>query len=611
MIARLTWRFWLVLAAVAGFTTATAVWIGDRAGAPDPVLPGQADPGEGSERCVQCHAGQTPPDSVHTALPCVSCHLGDPAALTEEAAHTGLEREPGALDSAAQTCGQCHPRELSHVRSSLMTTGSGIIAGDRFGFGLPTDEGHQRLAEVLADESPAPVDDHLRRLCAGCHLGTREANRDDAIRSPGSGCSACHLGPGPAPGTSNASSRGHPEISAVPSDARCFGCHSRSARVSLSYQGLAEVKGHPCPSPERLPDGRPVCRIEADVHHSAGLSCVDCHLHTEVMGDGTPRRRQHAQLELACEDCHGPTTRTTTWGRARTELVADILRLRGEARPDDEAVRVARRGTPLWNLRPRAPAQAGGAVEWWLQPKAGGQARRTPPTPEDANHRLAGHERLTCASCHSGWAPVCADCHTAAVPEASQWDFGRSAEAPGAWRETSERFAWGPPALGVVANEKIAPAIPGMVMTLDGSKVGGPRRDLRAYAVLDPHTTRAAGRSCASCHRDAWSLGLGAGRLVFGPEAVRFEPAHPGPDGLASDRWTTLLAASPGTSSRPEVRSLDAMEQRRVLAVGSCVVCHADASDDVYGISGRGDFRKALAEQTTGSCPGYPPPALE
>ena len=72
-----------------------------------------------------------------------------------------------------------------------------------------------------------------------------------------------------------------------------------------------------------------------------------------------------------------------------------------------------------------------------------------------------------------------------------------------------------------------------------------------------------------------------------------------------------MLAASPGTSSRPEVRSLDAMEQRRVLAVGSCVVCHADASDDVYGISGRGDFRKALAEQATGSCPGYPPPALE
>lgn len=80
----------------------------------------------------------------------------------------------------------------------------------------------------------------------------------------------------------------HPALTARVSDARCFGCHSRSGRISLSYAGLAEVDGSTEPDAKaglRLPDGRPIARLPADVHYLAGMSCIDCHTSIGLMGD--------------------------------------------------------------------------------------------------------------------------------------------------------------------------------------------------------------------------------------------------------------------------------------------------------------------------------------
>jgi hypothetical protein len=72
------------------------------------------------ERCVTCHdrPGESP-GGAHAAqaLGCEPCHLGNPLAFDEDRAHEGLEREPGALDNVARTCGRqgCHPREVSQI----------------------------------------------------------------------------------------------------------------------------------------------------------------------------------------------------------------------------------------------------------------------------------------------------------------------------------------------------------------------------------------------------------------------------------------------------------------------------------------------------------------
>ena len=537
------------------------------------------------ERCVTCHVRpEEDPGGAHasTAVGCSSCHLGNAFAFDKARAHAGMEPEPGALRSVARTCGRpgCHVREAQRVATSLMARASGIVSVDRWAFGeIVEPRGAATMSETLARKNPSPAERHVAKLCGGCHLHALRGNRDDAIHGNGSGCSACHVArklPGAVP-------RPHPPVDARVTDDRCLGCHSRSGRIALTYEGLYEVEklqAGPCgDAATTLHDGRPACRAEADVHRLAGLSCVDCHLHTDLMGDGHEREHEEEQVEVTCEACHGPVPDggETTWGEVTDPISRDLLRQRGETRPGEERVRLGRRGTPLWNLR---PSGAG----WVTLRKGQGVALATKPTPADANHRLRGHERLACSSCHAAWAPTCSTCHTAFEADGKQWDFARAAETPGRWIESSHGYAARAPALAVRPDGRIAPAMPGMVMDLDATSAGGPKRSLRLYASLDPHSTGKKARDCASCHLSSWALGLGTGTLdLSGPEPS-FRPATPAAEDprMASDAWTHLDAGQPGVGTRVGLRSLDAVELRKTLAAGVCLPCHKVASDPVY-----------------------------
>ncbi|RME26072.1 MAG: hypothetical protein D6798_07455 [Deltaproteobacteria bacterium] len=528
--------------------------------------------------CLSCHAAEEGPGGRHAAaaLGCSRCHLGDPTATVADRAHVGLEREPGALDTAARTCGQagCHADHLARVEGSMMATASGIIAVDRFAFGeQAVPDGHQAMVELLADPDPSPAEDHLRHLCAGCHLHTRKDNRDDAVQGTGSGCSACHSAS--RPGRFDA----HPTVDLVVPDDRCLGCHSRSGRISLSYAGLSEVRGRDCADPVELHDGRPGCRQPADLHHDAGLACTDCHLHTELMGDGRRTAHEEDATELRCESCHGPDAPETTWAEVEDAPSRRLLRQHGEQRPPTERVRTGRRGTPVWNLRPTAEG-------WALTPKSGGEARIVPQTPTDDDHARPGHARLRCSACHTRWVPSCPDCHTAYDPDGTQWDFAAAAETPGRWVETGVHFGWSQPALGVRADGTIGPMMPGMLWSLDATGAGGPRLQARRFAAAEPHTTTRSAWGCTDCHASPTALGLGSGTLDL--EHLAFTPTRSSPDGIAVDGWTRLAPAQPGASTRQGARSLSAEEQRRVLRVGLCLPCH-DGDSAVFT-----DIRAAL-----------------
>ena len=553
--------------------------------------------------CAACHADASEgPGGVHGALTCDLCHLGGPGADDEVEAHAGMELEAGALDTVGRTCGraECHAREAERVLGSTMATGRGLVAVDRWFFGeLLHPDGEQTIGDVLATSAPSPGEDHLRRLCLGCHLGTRRDNRDDAVTGAGSGCSACHSLSHPGPG------RPHPAIAGVPVDGFCFGCHSRSGRISLSYGGLAEVRGaglQGCEVTQELPDGRTACRQERDLHNAAGLACVDCHLHSELMGDGTSWSHQERATEITCQACHGPGASQTTWSAVDDPITTSILGLHKEPRRPEEQVRLGERGTPLWNLRPASelvPTATGQSSDppegWILLRKLDGSQLPVPQTSDGPHHALKGHERVTCDACHAAWAPACADCHTRFEPEGEQWDFGAAAVRPGAWVETAEHFGVAPPALAV-HGDRIVPAMPGMVARLELD----PPTDHRLYARAAPHTT-GPGRSCASCHAEPWSLGLGAGALsieqgAVDPEVV-FVPATPleGRQTLPPDAWVQLFPPRPGQGTRSDLRSLDATEQRRLLQVAACLPCHAAANDPVYA-----DFSASLQRRRAG-----------
>jgi hypothetical protein len=475
-----------------------------------------------TERCLTCHVRESEdPGGAHarSALGCASCHLGNPLAFDKERAHERLEREPGALSTVGATCGRegCHPREAARVSSSPMARASGIVSVDRFAFGeIPAPDGTTTMADVLAAPHPTPAESHLRKLCAGCHLGTRRANRDDAIRGSGSGCASCHVPPRRPGG----SPRPHPAVDARVPDDRCLGCHSRSGRIALSYQGLAEIEPHqlrgdaaPCAAPTALDDGRPACRVAPDVHQAAGISCTDCHLHTELMGDGTIRPHKEEQVEVTCEACHGPVGKDgeRSWGAVEDEISRGILRVRKIERPPEVRARLGQRGTPIWNLLRISSLSSSFSSSssslslfpssWTLIRKLDGVVLPVKQTPADANHLRKGHERLTCSSCHAAWAPTCTTCHTGFDARKKQWDFATEKEETGAWVERSEGFSWAPPLLGVRADGKIVPAVPGMILDIDATAAGGRSSALRLLAPLEPHTTGRRARTCRSCHQ--------------------------------------------------------------------------------------------------------------
>ena len=553
-----------------------------------------------TERCLKCHPALTEgPSGAHApeALGCSPCHLGNPLAYDKERAHRGLEREPGALDTVERTCGQvgCHPDTSHRVRNTLMTTAAGLVAVDRWAFGeleRPTDT--QTMAEVLTSTTPTPAEDHLSKLCGGCHLGTRRNNRDDAIQAVGSGCSACHIlsGGGKALGR-------HPAVEVRASDTQCFGCHSRSGRLSLSYVGWYEVsgeQGRDCKETERLPDGRTVCVTEPDVHAKAGMSCIDCHLHTELMGDAARYNHKEDQVEVACESCHGPVDGRleSPWGVAEDAVSRRILSARGLPLRLAEPVRTGLRGTPLWNV---FQVDEG----WFLRGKVDDRIQAIGQTPADADHTMPGHLRLSCTACHSTAAPTCPTCHTGFAPEKVQWSFALGRPTLGAWTEENQGQGWAEPTLAVF-REKVVSAVPGMLMSLDSSD--GAHVDTQLFAPLDPHATTRRSRTCVSCHRSANALGLGPGRLVLGLSGPDFRLDADAHKGVVAGVWTQLGAQKPGSCTREDCRSLNSEEQARVLKVGLCIDCHTAATDALYS-----DFSAALERLEQGTSCALPSPS--
>jgi hypothetical protein len=541
----------LVLVAAIGAVTA-GLREAHRAGA---VGSGRDQAGGHMERCLVCHdVEEESPGGVHAAdaLGCSSCHLGNPLALDADRAHVGLEREPGALSTVARTCGRegCHEREAALVVPSLMATARGIVAVDRWAFGeAPVPDGSTGVAEVLGSAQPTPAEDHLSRLCTGCHLGTRAVNRDDAQRGA-SGCAACHSEP-----ALESSGSPHVPVDAHVPDSRCLGCHSRSARISLAYQGLAEVRPKETGVDATLLfDGRLGRHLPADVHSEAGLGCVDCHPYPDLMGDGHLYAHQEEQVAVSCESCHEAADAfdVVASSEMTDPITRDLLRLRGQDLPATELLRTTRDGVVLWTVQ-----GSSSGVSWSQVSKGDGVKHSIKPVPDDAEHDLEGHEALSCQACHSAWIPWCGDCHTAFDPTSEQWDFGRAALSPGAWVESASRFGVEEPALAL-RRDRVVPAAPGMVMSLQAGAAGGQSLDRRWYAAWDPHTTRKEARTCDGCHRSAHALGLG-------------DPA-----------WTTRQAGEPAAGTRTDLRSFANAELERILRAGACTPCHDRADDAIY-----------------------------
>ncbi len=504
-----------------------------------------------ADGCLFCHpvqGGVFAPGHDFGSHSCTPCHRGDGRAENETDAHLELIAFPGNLASATESCSSCHSQQVTAVQSSFMATGKGIVDITRRVFGEQSKDQND-----FSSLGHSPADSLLRKLCASCHLGHRKtARRLDSPRR-GGGCLACHL---------NAYPKGsHPRLTIRIDDQRCLGCHSRSGRVSLNYIGLAEVEAVAWQRPGvsdllHLDDGRLMQRKEPDLHHRAGMACIDCHTGQGLMGSAERLHYAREAVDIQCTDCHRNNQARVQFKDWPQTYTSYAIRLPFTAEPDQPFLTTERKGTILWNV------EVDGEQLWLHRKLSNGRIK----IPQYASTHLLTeeHARLSCDACHSRWAPQCYGCHIEFDPDSRQWDHQLQQPTRGRWREHRWGVESNEPALGMTAEGRIHPFVPGMILSIEHPQWERPRFH-RLFAALSPHTTGKA-RDCTSCHRSSRTLGLGEGQLLHCEDGWRFIPKRPAlQDGLPADAWTALSRESAGTSIRKGDRSLLKEEILRIL----------------------------------------------
>jgi len=490
-----------------------------------------------------------------------------------------------------------------------------------------------------------PGDLQAGPMLARAGVDTRTATLPLILGRP-EGCMACHLKyspeteaalaayvpeapdwnadgspPVPPPPSGKPLPKLHPRLSVQADGSHCFGCHSRSSRIATSYEGWHEMRHDPSAAElearptqyRQLDDTRFFARKSADVHHTAGLDCIDCHTALEVMGSGQPVAHKAQALRVRCQDCHArPGSPLSGLDVAAIDPESrKILTLRGWTVPPGERVGATRSGDTLLNVT--VDAQGRGQ----LRRKADGRSASLKPQ-LGVCAQGGGHERLSCSSCHTAWAPSCTSCHTSFDPKSEGHDHLAAKFVQGEWLESSVDFESGPPTLGVrIASglgerggELVDTFVPGMILTIDRNMLPGRPPDTvfrRLFAPMAAHTTQRQARACTSCHSDPVALGYGKGRLSFEASGRRtgvwhFTPAEPPSpqDGLPADAWTGFLAERSGmASTQAGARPFTVAEQRRILTVGACLTCH-EGDSAVMRASVR-DF-PALLRRRTAQC---------
>ncbi|GAB4313443.1 MAG: hypothetical protein Kow00127_04470 [Bacteroidales bacterium] len=556
------------------------------------------------EGCLACHQEMQgfSPSHDPMATGCQSCHGGNAYSGNKNRAHSDLKRVPGNLEDAEQSCGttDCHPGITERVRKSLMTTNAGIVKTDRWAFGADTT---YYQTHHIAHLGRSGADLHLRNLCSKCHLGRTKVSPapiDESQR--GGGCIACHLSYSDTAGyqlalyqafrgTDSLLPQFHPKIGLPETNEACFGCHSRSGRISLSYEGWHETLLEERDTPDTgsfrvLNDGRVLTAMPADIHHKAALLCVDCHDATEVMGNGEHYSRQSEALRIQCTDCHREKVLSTGKAGRLGQEESKIYRLRGFEHPKEDIVTRQKDEQPLINVL----ATDTGI---YLIGKQSGEIHPVkPPAPVCTNKTV--HSRLTCDACHTGWAPQCIGCHNRFEPETPGYDLLDDHPVKGSWVEFTGLFLAEQPTLGVMdtGTGSIVPAIPGMIMTIDPSDTLNKKQFLRLFSPAVPHTTQAKGRGCASCHLNPLAVGYGRGNLTAkalnnGYEwffSAQFADSEY--DDLPEDAWTGFPGNAkdlhnPPFSTHPTFRPFNTEEQEAILRFGACLLCHDEESEVV------------------------------
>lgn len=558
---------------------------------------------------------------------CDACHLGNPKTINKDLAHKGMIIIPGNLSDAVETCGKtgCHPGIPERINNSLMNTMSGVISVNRYAFNeIDKPEGFFNVKALTHSNA----DDHNRNLCASCHLGNEKKDLGPVTElSRGGGCNACHLNYSDAAATQldiylkslnrrQISDKNkieppkiHPQLNLRISDQHCFGCHSRSGRISTNYEGWYEtlysrddVNGKK--DYRYLADGRVFKKAADDVHHRAQMECIDCHVSMEIMGDGNLYQHMDEQVKVQCTDCHNHNVRKIRPDEIDPES-KKIVELRNLQSDKKNFIATATSDLPLTNTYVTPSL-----YNFLITKSKNIKLKINSPAYICTGYDV--HRRLNCQSCHTEWVSHCTGCHTMYESDLDGYDLLDNKEIKGSWNEVPSNFYIDYPVLGIRKNksgkEIVDTFIPGMVMTIE--KFKNPQKSIfkRLFAPSFSHTINKKGRSCISCHLNPLALGYGSGKLeLLKSRRWLFTPVYKllKEDGLPSDAWIGFLKERyENSTTRTYTRPFTIAEQKKILLVGACLSCHNQ--DDEFKNNCLSDF-KSMLKKTTSNCiiPSY------
>ena len=282
---------------------------------------------EGIRNCTSCHKIEKI-DKIHN-LSCIECHV-----LKENRnnvySHEVVIKNPSSFEYVDRQCARCHKSDIERVKNSLHGTLSSAINITRFVwhaqgsykpiYGIFKTK-HLKAIPQPKDKIKNPadlVDDLLRRKCLRCHIQNNSFGTVGTYRAKG--CAACHMeyskfgryeGMDAIVYGKKGFSKTH-RFFRHPKMSSCLSCHNNEF-VGSDYVGLFPQdydKSFRSPIEKsgyfkmRL-YGIGQHHLSSDIHFKKGLTCVDCHKKSDVMGDHKLYERELDAIKISCADCHG------------------------------------------------------------------------------------------------------------------------------------------------------------------------------------------------------------------------------------------------------------------------------------------------------------------
>ncbi len=514
--------------------------------------------------CVDCHGGNG--DAAQQKAAHVSPRRklpGDERILPRDQDLAYLRFvNPTNLRVAGSVCGVCHGDAVSNLERSLHGTTAGHLSDGLYenGYLANRTKRYGIFPVTAAENAETPAHgfpsltalprfdpyaerdriathfiDAVRKSCLQCHLWSEgravrgRLGQDGDYRSDG--CAACHVTYADSGLTQTDDPTigklepGHPIrhvlTSKIPTET-CTRCHYGDASIGLHFRGLAQlVPGMPA-GPEvpnttdsrlngafylRDPEQRP-----ADIHHAAGLACIDCHTVSDVMGDGNIYGEMEHAVEIECTTCHGTLERlsdgTTSRGRALPQLV--------------------RRGERVF-MR----SKLSGRVHIVKQTQHVVDPAHPHYNPRAAAAMTNDHDGLECYGCHNAWNVNFFGFHFDRNESFTQLDMLSGERTAGRVTTLEKVFAtFDSLTLGRNSEGMIAPYLVGFstfttVRDAEGKTIIDQRMPETAAGLSgmtmvahQMHTVRPAARSCVECHRSSAAWGLGTDSFALTRQLV-------------------------------------------------------------------------------------------